>query len=63
MKRILLAFSILLFCLIYWSCQKNENIFTIPKFQDPFIAPALAYLKTQLNDENFEALDLSSIQT
>ena len=63
MKRILLAFSILLFCLIYWSCQKNENIVTIPKFQDPFIAPALAYLKTQLNDENFEELDLSSIQT
>ena len=63
MKRILLTFSILLFCLIYWSCQKNDNIYSIPKFQDPFITPALEYLKGQINDENFDALDLSSIQT
>ena len=63
MKRILLAFSVLLFCLIYWSCQKNENIVRIPKFQDPFVAPAVEYLKAQINDENFKALDFSSIQT
>lgn len=63
MKRILLAFSIVLFCIIYWSCQKNETIIRIPKFQDPFVAPAVAYLKAQINDNNFKALDFGSIQT
>lgn len=63
MKRILLTFSIILFCLIYWSCQKNETIIRIPKFQDPFVAPAVAYLKAQINDDNFRALDFGSIQT
>lgn len=62
MKRILLAFSALLFCLIYWSCQKNETINMVPKFQDPFVAQAVQYLKAQINDENFQALDFGSLQ-
>ena len=50
MKRILLAISALIFCLIYWSCQKNEINISIPKFQDPFVAPAVEYLKAQITD-------------
>lgn len=63
MTRKLLAFSALLFCLIYWSCQKNEPIFTQPKFQDPIVTGAIDYLKTEITEENFKNLDFSSIQT
>lgn len=63
MKRILLAISALIFCLIYWSCQKNEINISIPKFQDPFVAPAVEYLKAQITDVDFESLDFSSVQT
>ena len=63
MKRSLLIFSAFLFCLVYWACQKNESMVTIPNFQDPFITPAIEYLKTQISERSLEKLDFNSVQT
>lgn len=61
MRRYLLVFSSVLFCLVSSSCQKNENFIQLPKTQDPFVAGAIDYLKPQISNADFEKLDFKKV--
>jgi hypothetical protein len=61
MKRNLLILTSLLLCLIYWACRKNETI-NLPKFQDPFVASAADYLKSQISSQDFQSLNFDAVQ-
>jgi hypothetical protein len=48
-------------CLIHWACRKNETVI-LPKFQDPFVASAVDYLKPQISNQDFQRLGFKSVQ-
>lgn len=61
MKRNLLILLTLLLGLIYFACRKNETV-TLPKFEDPFVASAADYLKSQISNQDFQSLDFKSVR-
>lgn len=62
MKRKLLFVLPLLACFVYFACRKNEDLSTSKKYEDPFVAPALIYLKTKISNDDFEKLNLGAIR-
>lgn len=61
MKRKLLFVLPLLSCFLYFGCRKNETLSISKNYSDPFVAPAIEYLKTKISEDDFEKLDLNSI--